>query len=219
MKSHKVRIFAVIGVASAMIAFTWLFFLPRRPFHSYSNLLSTSHSSDWKFYGGSWNFIASGVQNLTGDRGDKAIFGEERWSNYSVESDVRFDTDPSGMHWGDSGIVVRVTDPAIGVDAYYGYYAGISYADQQLFIGKADYGWNRLVSSHLPEPVRLARWYHLTVRVKGCYIEAEVYPIGSAEITKASFFDEGCRQTFGSVGIRTFGVRASWEHFEVSPLR
>lgn len=209
--------FAGLGLVCVTAAFIGLTFLPHPPSRNYTNLLS--HASDWTIYGGSWSFMPFGVQNRTGDRGDKAIFGAERWTNYSVESDIRFDTDPSGMHWGDSGIVVRVTDPAVGVDAYYGYYVGISYADQQLFIGKANYGWNRLVSSPLPEAVHLSQWYHLTVRAKDCYIEAEVYPVGSSKVTKASFYDEGCKQKSGAVGIRTFGVRAAWKNFEIGPLR
>lgn len=217
LKNHVVVYGVVLALMGAVLI--WFYFAPHRPYRSYSNLLSASDASNWKFYGGGWSYIPSGVQNVTGQRGDKAIYGEKEWTDYSVESDIRFDTDPSGMHWGDSGIVFRVTDPAIGVDAYDGYYAGISYTDQQLFIGKADYGWNRMVAAHLTEPVHLAEWYHLKVTAKGCYIEAEVHPDGSSEITKASFYDEGCRQKFGAVGVRTFGVRASWKDFSVSQSR
>lgn len=211
-----------MGAAPAFVfliaALLWLAVRPHRPFHEYVNLSSSANAAKWNLYGGRWSFTADGIQNLTGNRGDKAIYGKEQWTDYSIDSDLRFDTDPRGMHWGDAGFVARVASPAIGVDAYHGYYAGISFEDQQVFIGKADYSWNRLTAAHLAQPVALAQWYHLKVLVKGCYIEVRASQVSKKGTTKASFYDEGCSEKSGAAGIRTFGVRASWRNLQISPL-
>lgn len=206
----------IVGLLAAVLA---LFILPHLPLRVYTNLFTNSHASDWKFYGGRWDIDADEFRDLTGGRGDKAVFGSKRWTNYAVDTDLRFDSDPGAIHWGDTGIIVRVTDPAVGVDAYHGYYAGIGYDDQTLFIGRADYGWNRLVTAHLPAPLHMGQWYHLAVQVKGCYIEAKVNPLHTNQITTASFYDEACSQRTGAVGIRTFGVNASWKGFQVKPIK
>lgn len=193
----------------------WPLVIDHPPIMSFRDHFTTGDANGWKVYGGSWEIQDGVFRNLTAARGDKAVIGSDRWTDYTINTDIRFDSDPGGMHWGDAGVILRVTNPAVGVDSYDGYYVGIGFEDKVLFIGRANYAWNRLAISNLRGPVKLASWYHLTVRAKGCYIEASVAPVGIKTSTSVSYYDESCQQRAGAVGVRTFSVQASWRNFRV----
>lgn len=218
--SQRLRtLFFGLAILAVGIGIWWLAHSPHRPLFVYSDLLSTDKKSKWQEVGGDWEFRGDTLQNLTGGRGDKIVVGSVLWSNYTVQSDVRFDTDPEGMHWGDAGVILRVTQPQVGVDSYRGYYVGISYEDDLLFIGRADYGWFRLGSVPLSFPVRISEWYKLSATVNGCSIKAAVQAEESAQVSTISLFDPECADRSGAAGARTFGVRARWRNFLISPVR
>lgn len=179
------------------------------PFHS---KFRTGELRGWSVYGGSWQAGDEILQNITAGRGDKVVLTDKHWSNYRLDTDIRIDSVSEGMHWGDAGVIMRVSDPAVGVDSYQGYYLGVGFDDQILFIGKAGYSWNRLASSRLNDRVSVGTWYHLSAQIEGCSIEAEITSDGHAP-TKVSYYDENCRQRTGSVGLRTFNVQATWRNF------
>jgi hypothetical protein len=215
----KRTILAVAASAGAIliIAAIWPLIFNHAPMGTFHDSFSHGDVKEWKTYGGVWELRDGTFRNLTAARGDKAVTGSERWTDYTVTSDLRFDSDPQGMHWGDAGVILRVTQPSVGVDSYDGYYVGIGIEDRVLFIGRANYAWNRLATSSFHDAVKLGKWYRLSVKAKGCYLEASATDHDTNTVTSVSYYDEGCRQRAGAVGLRTFSVQASWRDFQVGP--
>ena len=87
---------------------------------------TTSFSSDWNWSGGNWA-IENGEASIN-DVGRRTL-GNTGWSDYTVEADIK------GSDALNSGIMVRVrnpaqggagNDPGLGTDFYQGYLACIS---------------------------------------------------------------------------------------------
>lgn len=183
-----------------------------RPYH---DSLAQGDISDWRMYGGQWGVSEGRLENLSGARGDKAVIGSPRWADYVVETDIRLNADPVDSLWGDAGVILRVTDPAIGVDAYDGYYVGIGSEGSVLLLGRANYSWMRLGAVPLASPARKGSWFHLRALVKGCYFEASARELPGGTQTQLTYFDRDCPKRSGSAGVRTFGLPASWRNFTV----
>ena len=92
----------------------------------------------WVTLGGGW-MVQDGrlhtVSNAGGfahtARGIKAVATATDYTDLTLETDVR--VGPKG----NAGVIFRVTDPAIGPDAYNGYYAGISAVDHCVILGRS----------------------------------------------------------------------------------
>jgi hypothetical protein len=203
---------AAAGKAS-VAAYHW--FVRARLLQPYEDSFDRGDVSDWKFYGGSWTVNNGMLQNLNGARGDKAITGSESWTDYVIETDVRLNADPADSMWGDAGVVLRVTDPSIGVDSYDGYYAGIGSEGSVLMLGRANYAWLRLSAIPLPVAAHRGSWFHLKVLAKGCYFEETAQDLATKAKARLTYFDADCTKRSGAVGVRSFGMPASWRHFVV----
>lgn len=166
-------------------------------------------------YGGQWTVSDGVLENLSGGRGDKAMTGSARWADYVVESDLRLNADPVDSLWGDAGVILRVTDPATGVDAYDGYYVGIGSEGSVLLLGRANYAWARLSAVPLASAARRGAWFHLKVLAKGCYFEASARELPKGQTAQLTYFDRNCAKRSGAAGVRTFGLPASWKNFTV----
>jgi hypothetical protein len=169
----------------------------------------------WSIYGGQWTVTDGVLENLSGGRGDKVMTGSTRWADYVVESDLRLNADPVDSLWGDAGVILRVTDPATGVDAYDGYYVGIGSEGSVLLLGRANYAWARLSAVPLASAARRGAWFHLRVLAKGCYFEASARELPKGQTAQLTYFDRNCAKRSGAAGVRTFGLPASWKNFTV----
>ncbi len=207
----------LVGIIAALVllVISGIAIATHRPFLPYRSSFHGGDLSKWRLLGGSWLAHDNMLDNVSGARGDKAVVGNPDWTDYVIEVDVRINSDPAGTHWGDAGIIFRVSDASVGVDAYDGYYAGIGLEDQVLFLGRSDYSWNRLTTAALGSPAKRGQWFHLRVLAKGCYFEASAWPSNPLKETRLTYFDNDCLKKSGAVGLRTFGVQASWRSFLV----
>ncbi len=215
ISKRTVALLAVFSITGTVISLLILWTCSRQPLRRITEHWDRGSLAGWQSYGGVWSARDGFLRDTLGARGDKILFGSERWTNYTVESEMRFDSDPAGLHWGDAGLLLRVTDPEIGVDSYNGYYVGVSYADRLLFIGKATYAWNRLAWTPVPA-LQKGRWYKLRASAKGCFVSAELATEEGA-LNQVSFYDADCRIERGSPGLRTFDLQTSWRNVTVSP--
>jgi hypothetical protein len=216
---------AFVG-AAVFVAIVLLYFgfIRTRLLQPHADSFRNGDLSAWAFYGGSWRVNDGVLENLSGQRGDKAVMGNSRWTDYVVETDIRLNADPMDWLWGDAGVILRTTDASIGVDAYDGYYVGIgSYyraegpADSVLLIGRANYAWTWLGEVPLGVHARRDSWFHLEVLAKGCYFEATARELASGVQARLTYFDHDCAKRAGAVGVRTHGLPTSWRNFVVRP--
>ena len=89
----------------------------------------------WVPYGGSWALIDGGL-NIAGDSATvwPKLISDSDYQHFTIEADL------VGVRSG--GIVFRSNDPAVGADAFNGYYVG--YDSNYAFFGKDDGGWSTI---------------------------------------------------------------------------
>ncbi len=95
---------------------------------------SNDQTTGWTWFGGGWWAHEGRLRTSPtgGAPGFKALVENTTFTDLRMEADI---TPPPQ---GDAGIIFRVTKPAIGPDAYQGYYAGVSASAQQVVLGRAD---------------------------------------------------------------------------------
>ena len=212
----RLKILGLSGLAaSAVLALSFGYLAQVNLSHAFRDSFDRGDVSNWKFFGGSWIATEGVLKNVSGARGDKGLVGSTGWTDYVVEADLRFDSAAGGYGWGDAGIIVRATDPSIGVDAYDGYYTGIGIEQNVLLFGRSNYSWAGLRSVPMPATVRRGVWYKLRLVAKGCYFDVTATEQDTGQEARLTYFDNDCTKRSGAAGVRTYGVRAAWRNFAV----
>jgi hypothetical protein len=176
---------------------------------------ASGSATGWTTYGGTW--VVSGANesysDTAGGAGDKSVAGSSSWGNYTANGDVQLGTAIGGSP--NAGLIVRVTNPAVGADSMDGYFAGVS--STQLVLGREAYGWTALATTNLPVALSTSSWYHLTVEVVGCAITVTGQPAAGGSQVSVSYTDTGCTFTTGQIGVRTYNSAALWRDVTVTP--
>jgi hypothetical protein len=164
----------------------------------------------WQPFGGTWN-VTDGVYTVQeSGLGDKAIAGSTSWTDTTTSADLRLD----GA--GDAGLIVRATNPSVGIDAYNGYLIGVSSIDSTAFVGRVRYNFSVLGAVHpVAGGVAVGSWYNVGVKAVGCSFEVTVTPASGGAATTFTEADPGCAQTFGAIGVRTHQANASFRNVRV----
>jgi hypothetical protein len=170
---------------------------------------ATAFSSDWNWSGGNWA-IESGEASINNT--GKRTLGSTGWSDYTVECDVK------GVDTLNSGIMVRVQNPAqggadddavSGSDFYQGYFAGLS--SNGVVLGKQNYNWTTLAGSS--GTYNTNTWYHMKVVVNGNNIK--VY-VGDMNTPKIDYTDNNNPFINGKVGMRSHYAHTHFDNFSVT---
>jgi hypothetical protein len=172
-------------------------------------------ATGWTTYGGTWGVSGPNetYSDSAGGAGDKSVAGSIAWTNYTLQGDVELTSAGANAN---PGFLVRVTNPAIGVDALIGYYAGVA-SDGTLIVGRENNGWTYLGGTSIPGGVSLNSWYHLVMQVQGCNLTISAQSISSPDAAVITYNDAGCTQTAGQIGVRTFNAASSWRFVSMSP--
>lgn len=182
---------------------------------AYNDSWGSGASTGWSTYGGSWSTVgASATQRQTaaGTDGPKQA-SPSSGDAYTVSADVKLTSlsAPSG----NAGVVARMSSPAVGPDAYTGYFAGIDGSTGRLSLGKANGSWTPLADAVMPNGVVVGGWYHVTLRTTGCAITATGQSTSSWDQVRLETSDTGCASS-GSGGIRTMLAGADFKEFSVN---
>ena len=164
---------------------------------------SSGSTAQWKSYGGSFD---ASSHALVGSQstGGKALVNSN-FGNFLFEADI---TLPSTS--GNAGLVFRASNPSIGTDAYYGYYAGIDAAGRAV-LGRASNSWTGLGSS--PADVAANEVHHLKVQAIDKALDLFVNDMSTA---KVSVIDG--TYTSGMNGVRVFKTAATFDNIQITPL-
>ncbi|OCT12864.1 hypothetical protein A8709_21265 [Paenibacillus pectinilyticus] len=170
---------------------------------------ATTFGPDWNWSGGNWA-IESGEASI--DNVGKRTMGSTGWSDYTVESDIK------GIDALNSGIMVRVQNPAqggagndagLGTDFYQGYLAVIG--GNAVSLGKQNYNWTTLAST--AGTYNTNTWYHMKVVVSGNNIK--VY-VGDMTTPKIDYTDNNNPFITGKVGMRAHYAHTHFDNFSVT---
>lgn len=207
----RVAIAAVICASVALAIWAWLSnrAISLRSGHAYQ--LVSGSMNGWKAFGGAWGIVDGGIHNNSDDRGAKLLTGSTNWTNYTLQADIRFDSDN-----GDMGVIVRSSEEEEGVDAYEGYYAGLRTTDGTLVIGRADYGWMEARPISMPGGVSDSSWYRLTVTSYECQIAAEAQNLTTLQKAWIVLEEHPCVKS-GRIGLRSLATGGTWRNISVTP--
>jgi xylan 1,4-beta-xylosidase len=170
---------------------------------------ATSFSGDWNWSGGNWA-IESGEASI--DNMGKRTFGSTGWSDYTVETDIK------GISGLNSGIIVRVQNPAqggdgndssLGTDYYQGYFVGIS--TTAVWLAKVNYNYSLL--TQVAGTYNLNTWHHMKVVVSGNNIKVYVNDMVTPKI---NYTDNSNPFINGKVGLRTHNTHTHFDNFTVT---
>ena len=206
--------FAIGAVVCAFVALAiWGWLNTRavtlRSGHPYQ--LVSGSMNGWKPYGGAWGIVDGGIHNNSDDRGAKLLTGSVSWTNYTLQADIRFDSNN-----GDMGVIVRSSEEEEGVDAYEGYYAGLRTSDGTLVIGRADYGWMEARPILMPGGISDSNWYRLTVTSYECQIAAEAQNLTTLQKAWIVLEEHPCVKS-GRIGLRSLATGGTWRNISVTP--
>jgi signal transduction histidine kinase len=170
--------------------------------------ISTEH---WPTFGGTWEVVNHSIQNDSDDRGAKLLMGSSYWRNYTVDADVQL------LGLGDAGIIARVSQAELGVDAYSGYYAGLRTMDDSLVLGRANHGWEEYSRMRMPDGVQPFHWYHLALSLYGCSIAALAIDRATGKRVNTAYRPSACVSS-GRIGLRSYTSGGMWRNVIVTPL-
>ncbi|WP_316798489.1 beta-L-arabinofuranosidase domain-containing protein [Pedobacter frigidisoli] len=168
---------------------------------------------NWVFYGGGWFYKDGTIQCASnagsggyGMNGSKYVANNTNFKDFSYEADIRITTE------GDAGLMFRVSYPAIGADAYEGYYVGLNANSGQIQIGKAvNQKWVPLATAKYP--IKLNTNHRIKVVAKGTKIEVFLDNMaGSVASVTDGEYHSGC------IGLRTYKALASFDSLKINSL-
>ena len=155
----------------------------------------------WIPYGGGW-FVRDGALHAASNAGSgsdglagvKAIATQTHFADFTCEATV------SVGGQGNAGLAFRVSNAAIGPDAYKGYYVGISAERGEVELGKSDNRWTSLGAVRRAFTADTS--YHLRVEARGprlrVFVEDMTAPI--LEATDNTY-------AAGSIGVRHYNTQ------------
>ena len=195
----RLSIFPTLGTAEPMLK-------------TFKQTFDNNTSKGWVVYGGGWFHkddalhCASNDNNSSGRMGSKIVATGTQFKDFTYSADVTVNAS------GDAGLMFRVSDPAIGSEAYKGYYLGLNPGTGMIELGKAWEGkW--IVIASVKYPVKINEQYQL--RIKAVADEFQVFVNGSEKpVLEAK--DATYQQ--GSIGLRAYGALATMDNIEVKAL-
>jgi len=168
-------------------------------------------SSGWITYGGNWS-IASGVYTDSNvGYGDKSVVSSSNSGNLTVQSDVQMNSMGSGAN---AGIILGVSNPSVGPDAYNGFFLGAGASD--LIFGSENGSWTFLTQTPYESNLSNGEWVHVTAQAINCVFALAVQPLTQQYGYIQTFTDPGCTTT-GDVGVREYDTSAGWQNFITTP--
>ena len=178
----------------------------------YHDAFARQQAREWTPLGGFWRLQDGAVINGSDASGSKLLLGSPAWSNYQITTTLRL-----LAHGGDVGVILRVSDAEVGVNAYRGYYVGLRSNDASLVMGRANYSWLEAKPVAMGEPVRTGRWYRLHVVAFGCTLAAEVVDLATGVHRYAAMQDDprACI-TSGRTGLRSTDTGSAWKQVSIA---
>ncbi|RVU00308.1 DUF1080 domain-containing protein [Mucilaginibacter limnophilus] len=163
------------------------------------------------FYGGGWFCKDKAIHTAANEdgksgRGTKVIATGTRFSNLTYTADVSVNST------GDAGLVFRVTEAAIGSDAYKGYYVGLNAETGTIQFGKASNSkW--VVISSAKYPLEMNKSYKVTIKAVN-----DKFDVFINDEKKAVISAKDSEYKTGSIGLRAYNALASADNISVTAL-
>ncbi|MFD2864100.1 beta-L-arabinofuranosidase domain-containing protein [Mucilaginibacter antarcticus] len=170
-------------------------------------------SEGWVIYGGRWFYKDDAVNCGELENKSSGTYGSKIVATNTKFDDFTFAADITTTGAGDAGLIFRVSDAAIGADAYKGYYVGINPTNKTLEFGKSSDNKWMPIASVTRTLFKLDQTYRIKVKAKGTRFEVYI----DNETTPAIAASDGEYKS-GNVGLRTYRAMAKIDKVEVIKL-
>lgn len=180
-------------------------------YNSYWAPFDSGSNSGWTTYGGNWSIAGGVYTDANIGYGDKSVVSSSNSGNLTVQSDVRMNSMGSNAN---AGIILGVSNPSVGPDAYNGFFLGAGTSD--LIFGSENGSWTLLAQTPYEANLSNGEWVHVTAQAVNCVFTLAVQPLTQQYGYIQSFTDPGCTTT-GSVGVRAYDTSAGWQNFTTTP--
>ncbi|MCP4889824.1 MAG: DUF1080 domain-containing protein, partial [Planctomycetaceae bacterium] len=154
---------------------------------------------------------SSGGMRLSGQRGPRAMLTGVQIDDFELQVEIK----PEGN--AQAGVVFRVADSKVGIDACRGYYVGLHAGAHRVMWGVSKPGWLALADGN--RTIQDAKWYHLRLRVVGdnvkCFVNEMQIDIPVVEASLPVF--DGVDQVYGEggIGFRVLGTAAEFRNLTI----
>lgn len=169
-------------------------------------------AKDLVIYGGAWFYKNNAIHCASNEDGRSGtgtmiIATATKFSDFVYHANISVNTA------GDAGFIFRVSDPAIGSEAYKGYYLGLNAETGTVQLGKSSNGkW--VVMAFSKYSLKLKENYKLKITAVGnkfeVFINGETKPVITASDSE---FTEGC------IGLRAYNALTTVDNIEVVSLK
>lgn len=176
----------------------------------YADPLADVDQSRWQMFGGQIG-ASSGGMRLSGQRGPRAMLKGVEINDFELQVEIK----PEGNS--QAGVVFRVADSKVGIDAYRGYYVGLHAGAHRVMWGVSKSGWLALADGN--RTIQDAKWYRLRIRVVDdnvkCFVNET--PLDVLIVQKSLPVFDGVDQTYekGGVGFRVLGTAAEFRNLTI----
>lgn len=167
----------------------------------FSDNFDDGNANGWTTYGGTWT-VTGGQYCVNSDPGGKSIANNTNFSNFTYEADVMVGSS------GNAGLIFRVSNPSVGIDAYNGYYAGINAGNDTVELGKANGSWTQLGITSMV--INADTMYHFKVVANGGNIKVYVSDMTTPKIDR-----NDSTFTSGGIGARTCYANSKFDNISV----
>ena len=172
----------------------------------YADPLADIDQSRWQTFGGQVGSL-SGAMRISGERGPRAMLTGVQIDDFELQVEIK----PEGN--AQAGVVFRVADSKVGVDAYRGYYVGLHAGAHRVMWGVSKPGWQALADGN--RTIQGSLWYRLRVRVVDdnvkCFVD-EV-PVVHKSLPVFDGVDQTCEK--GGIGFRVLGTAAEFRNLTI----
>lgn len=159
----------------------------------------------WSSFGGDWSILPGGSLSVRPEMGPKLIWDSEPLHNGEVRIEMKFSKRNAAI----GGLILRVSEPKIGADNWFGHEVSLDFGTRTVFLGDHRNNWKLLQS----QAVNIApeTWHKL--RVVMAEKRLRVFVDGASKPQIDAEVDPPLSGSL--VGLRTWGSEIEYRNMEV----
>ncbi|WP_316846807.1 beta-L-arabinofuranosidase domain-containing protein [Pedobacter psychrodurus] len=178
---------------------------------NYQETFGANNAKGLVIYGGGW-FYRNGAVHSSSNEDGRSGEGTKIIATGTKFADLMFSADIAVNTPGNGGLLFRIKDPAIGANAYKGYYLGLNPSTETIEFGKANGKvWTVIAAARYP--LELKKNYKLEIKAVGNTFEVLID--GNKEpvlIAQDGDYSEG------SIGLRAYNALMTVDNIKVTGL-
>ena len=166
---------------------------------------TNTNTNEWSVYDGTWN-MNNGEYSVQALPGAKTILKDSVFKDFEMNFRMK-----NGSIEMDSGVMFRATNIASGVDAFNGYYVGLT--EGNVVLGKMTNGTYQELSRANYNEINFSDYHNIKLIVKGSNVKA--YLDGALVLQYNSLTDLGS----GNIGLRAHATTASFDDLNIKVFK